>query len=333
MMTPDESQLMPFGDHLEELRRRLIWALVGLAPILLVSLWFGKTVIAFLIRPVEKQLIRAGQAPVMQALSPIEPFSAYIKVAFALTILIGAPWVLWQLWLFVAPGLYQHERRFARFLVPLSVALTTAAAFFLYKVMLPLMLFFLISFGADLAQIRSVAPAAAYEGPIASVPLLDADPADAPVGSMWILVPARQLSVQLDGGVTLRSPLTTGGIIAQQYRIREYLDLFITLALVFAVAFQTPIVVLLLSWAGIVDARWLAQRRKHIFFVCAILAAVLTPTGDPASMAMLLTPLYLLFELGLLLARFVPARRVAQGLASGTDGDEDDDPGSGAGGA
>lgn len=327
-MSPEQTSMMPFGDHLEELRKRLIWALVGLAPIMVVALWFGKTVIAFLIRPVERQLIRAGQAPVLQALSPIEPFSAYIKVAMALTVLIGAPWVLWQLWLFIAPGLYAHERRFARFLVPLSVTLTAAAAVFLYKVMLPLMLFFLISFGADLAQVRTVAPAAPYDGPLASIPVLAADPEQAPPGSAWVLEPSRQLRIRLADGQTLSAPLTTGGIIAQQYRIREYLDLFITLALVFAIAFQTPVVVMLLSWAGIVDVRWLARRRRHVFFLCAILSAVLTPTGDPASMALLLAPLYLLFELGLALARFVPARRVAQGLAPGaTDGDEDDDDG------
>ncbi len=315
---------MSFGDHLEELRRRLIISLLGLVPILIVCLLFGKSILLFLLDPLEGQLLRAGQAPTLQALSPVETFGAYVKVSMVAAVLIAVPWLLWQLWLFVAPGLYASERRFARLLMPMSVALTIAGAAFLYYAMLPVALYFLISFGAGVAQ--PYAPAAPIpEGVVLpTIPTLAADPLNAAPGAMWVLSPTHQLRIQADATTIWSVPLTSGALIAQQYRVKDYVDLIFILGVVFALAFQTPIVVLLLSWVGIIEPRDLAKKRRHIFALCAILGAVLTPTGDPASMMMMTIPLYALFEMGLAMARLLPASRVA-GVAP-TDGAMDDEP-------
>lgn len=323
-MLPPAAQAMSFGDHLEELRRRLIVAMLGVIPILVVCLVFGKSILIFLLQPLKNQLLRAGQAPTLQALSPVETFGAYVKVSTVAAVLISVPWLLAQLWMFVRPGLYENERRFARLLMPMSVALTAAGAAFLYYAMLPVALFFLISFGAGLAQ-PNVPSAPLPEGvSISSLAVLDADPIDAPVGSAWVLRPTNQLRVKVEPATILTTALTPGALIAQQYRVKEYVDLIFVLGLVFALAFQTPIVVLLLSWVGIVEPRELAKRRRHAFALCAVLGAVLTPTGDPASMMLLTLPLYFLFELGLTLARALPASRVA-GAAPSRDGAMDDE--------
>lgn len=328
-MPPEAAHTMSFGDHLEELRRRLIVSLLGMLPILTVCLLFGKGLLLFLLRPLERQLLRAGQAPTLQALSPVETFGAYVKVSMVAAVLLAVPWLLWQLWLFVKPGLYESERRFARLLMPMSVVLTAAGAAFLYYAMLPVALFFLISFGAGVAQPNvPVAPMTA-ETVLGSIPVLDADPINSPAGSAWVLRPTHQLRVRVDDGVVWSTPLTTGALIAQQYRVKDFVDLIFVLGMVFALAFQTPIVVLLLSWIGIVEPRELAKKRRHAFAIAAILGAVLTPTGDPASMMMLTLPLYFLFELGLTLARVLPAARVAGGapvrtfLSDGAMDDED----------
>src|SRR5580765_8626446 len=105
--------LMPFGDHLDELRRRVLRAIYGLVPILALSLFFGGTMLEFVMRPVKAALIRAGQSPTVAAMGPLEVFGAYIKVSFLIAIIVGSPWIMYQLWLFVSPGLYAHERRFA----------------------------------------------------------------------------------------------------------------------------------------------------------------------------------------------------------------------------
>jgi sec-independent protein translocase protein TatC len=311
---PKPDATMTFGEHLEELRRRLVFALLGLAPILALSLVFGQSILRFLIRPLVGALMRAGEPPALQAVNPVETFGAYLKISMVVTLLAGVPWCMWQFWLFVSPGLYAHERRFARFLLPLSAVLTAASAVFLYTVMLPVTLFFLIQFGSSVAQERvPVAPPPAGIA-LASLPVLDADPAGAPVGSAWILRERRMLRVQLAAKEVYSAPLTTGGLIAQVYRIKDYTDLVFALGLAFAVAFQTPVVMLLLSWTGIVDVTGLAKKRKHVVFVCVIVAAIITPTGDPVTLTVFAAPMYALFELGLALARFAPPARVSRGF-------------------
>lgn len=313
---------MPFGEHLEELRRRLTHALLGLLPLLALSLVFGDRLLRFIIAPLERALIRAGQPPTLQAVSPIETFAAYLKVSMVVTLLVGIPWALWQVWLFVRPGLYERERRFARFLIPLSALLTALGAAFLYTVLLPVTLYFLIMFGAGIAS------APAPEAPLppgvtlGSLPVLQADPIDAPVGSAWALAPTHQLKVVVAPGKVYSVPLSVGGLIAQQYRIRDYTDMVFGMGLAFSLAFQTPVVILLLSWSGLVDMHALGKKRKHVMLGCVVAAAIATPTGDPFTLTLFAMPLYGLFEAGLALARFVPASRVARGvLGGGTDGE------------
>lgn len=324
-MEAHHAATMSFGDHLEDLRRRLLFCIVGLVPILALCLAIGQTLLRIVIAPLETALLRANQAPTLQALSPIETFGAYLKVSTVAAIILAIPWCLWQLWLFVRPGLYPNEQRFAQFVVPLSSLLSIAGVGFLYYVLLPAMLYFLILFGAGVAQ-NTPAP---VELPPAitlpSVPVLDADPPGAAPGTMWVLAPRHQLRIQLADGETVSTNLTSAGLISQQYRVSEYVNLVFLLALVLALAFQTPVVIMLLSWSGLVDHRFLASRRKHVVLMTVVIAAVITPTGDPVSLALLAVPLYVLFELGLLLARAVPPRRVAAGLLSGkaTDGDSE----------
>ncbi len=314
--------VMPFGEHLEELRRRLVHTLLGLAPILAVSLTFGQSLLRFLIAPLERALIRAGEPPTLQAVSPVETFGAYLKISMVLTVLVGVPWALWQLWRFVAPGLYEHERRFARFLLPLSTLLTAVGAVFLYTVMLPVTLYFLIQFGSSIAPDKIPQGTLPAGVTLPSIPVLGVDPTDAPVGSAWILERTHQLRIKVSADKVYTASLTSGGLIAQQYRIADYTDMVFAMGVAFAIAFQTPVAILLLSWTGLVDMRALARQRKHVLFGCVIAAAILTPTGDPITLSVFALPLFALFELGLVLARFAPAGRVSRGLSRpATDGD------------
>ncbi len=323
-----EPLTMTFGDHLEDLRRRLFWALLGPIPILIVCLIFGGPLLEFLVHPLETQLRAASQPIRLLATSPVEPFGAYLKVGMSVAVLISAPWILYQVWLFIAPGLYEHERRFVYFLIPGSAVLTAAAMVFLYKLMLPVMLRFFIVFGSLIVQ-TSPATAPIPDGvTLPTAPILSADPQTPEPGQFWINDSIRELrfaAVGRDGSVViLGAPLATGGTISQQYRIGEYVNLVFGLALVFAIAFQLPLVMLLLSWTGILKASDLAPWRKHALFVCAIAGAFFTP-ADPGSMILLAAPLYLLFELGLFLMRALPASRVAQGFSTHDENDNRED--------
>lgn len=319
---------MSLGDHLDDLRRRLLFALLGLLPIFVVSLIIGPWALEFLLTPVLDQLRRAGEPTGLLATGPFESFLAYLKVALAITVVVGFPWIIYQAWRFVSPGLYPREQRFVYVLIPLSGVLTAGAALFLFYVLLPISLFFLIQFGSSIAE--SNAPAAS-ELPAETIAALEASalpvlaedpPAEALTPGMRWLVPERNELRLYDGSTIRVIRLRSDGIIAQEYRIGEYIALVFRLAIVFAVAFQLPLVMLLGQWAGLLHHAYLRRFRKHIAFGCTVGGAVLTPQ-DPWSMLLLGGALYALFELGLVLMRFVTPERVGRGLRGRSDGDDE----------
>jgi sec-independent protein translocase protein TatC len=140
-----------------------------------------------------------------------------------------------------------------------------------------------------------------------------------------------------DGSVQVRSiDLYKDAGIRQQWRVSDVMSMMLTLILAFAGAFQAPIIVLLLGWAGVIDQKFLRTYRRHAMLVCAVIAAAVMP-GDPASMISMMVPLYLLYELGGLLLRFFPVSRIKGSSATEQGGtretpllgrgeDEDDRP-------
>lgn len=316
-----DPRTMSFGEHLEELRRRLILALVGIAPIFVLAMYFGGLLLGLLLDPARAQLRAAGQPATLQVTGPLETIGAYLRVALVVTIMLGLPWVIWQAWLFVSPGLYEHEKRFARLLIPMSALLSLLGIAFLYFVMLPAMLLFLIRFGAGVGQ-PEVATAPVPAGIVLpqGLPALDADPVDPAPRSVWYNLALHEFRYAVpsaDGTTTAEirgTAMSRTAGIAQQYRVSEYTSLVLFMGLAFALGFQTPVVVLLAGWVGLVDRAFLAKNRKYALFICAVAAAVLTPSPDPFSMLALAVPLYLLYELGMLLLKVLPASRVARGL-------------------
>lgn len=320
---PNVDSVMPLGDHLEELRTRLIHALYGLFPIVLVSLIFGKEILNFLLKPLFAALDEAGFGAA-QATGPLETFGAYVKVSLIAAVIIGGPWILWQAWKFIAPGLYEREKRFIHVLLPLSTMLTAAGVIFLYKVVIPSLLSFLLLFSADIGtRIPSVAPIP-QGATLPSVLVLQGDPPADQLkpGTFWInaeLHQVRYCVTLADGAkpLILTQALSKESAIRQDYRVTEYINLLLSLLLAFAVSFQMPVVILVLGWAGIVTTGFLSKYRKYAFFVTAVASAILTP-GDVASMLLLWVPMYFLYELGTLLLFLLPAHRVA-GSAEGPD--------------
>ncbi|MEM9083300.1 MAG: twin-arginine translocase subunit TatC [Planctomycetota bacterium] len=318
---PDDPLLMPLGDHLEDLRRRLILGLLVPIPIFVLCLVFGGQLVSFLTQPVIDSLTAANQPSRLLATSPLETFGAYLKVATVVTILVSFPWLIYQLWLFIAPGLHRAEKRFVRVLVPMSAVLTLAGSAFLYYVLLPVSLFFLITFGTLLVQTSPAKAPLPEDVVLPAIPVLEADPTEAPSGSYWLNEKLNELRFQI-GEDTVGIPLRAGGVIAQEYRMGVYISIVFTLGLVFTIAFQLPVVMLLLHWVGILEPRDITPYRKQAVMACTVLGAVLTPQ-DPWSMIAMGFALYLLFESGVILMRLLPASRVAKGFA--TDGDEGDE--------
>ena len=310
--------VMPFGDHLEELRKRLIFSILGILPILIVAVGFSRKLLNFVIDPVERALRNADLNAQLIQTSPVETFMTALKLAVVVTILVGSPWILFQLWLFVAPGLHKNERRFVYILLPMSAALTASAIVFLYMLLLPVVLAFFITFGTSVSGPEITTAPVAEGTTFPEVPALIADPEAIAPGQLWYNDDRKELRLAIPGKEegsieVLATPMTKSTGILQQYRVSEYTKMFLSLALAFSLGFQTPVVVLLLGWVGIIEPVNLLKYRRHVAMVCVVAGAFLTP-ADPLSMMLLAGPLYVLFEFGVILHRLLPAERVSQGF-------------------
>lgn len=347
--------VMTFGEHLEELRRRLIFALIVPLPLAVLAFVLADSIREIMTAPLYAALEARRLPTQVQALSPVETLTTDLFLAVILSLVLSAPWLVYQLWKFVEPGLYANERRFAHFLMPASGVLVALGLSVLYWVMLPLMLLFLVGFGQpgptetfpigaapDAATAPEVDPslaappgkrlpeaeataeadvpppdrAIAASAPPANLPILDEPPASLRPGDAWIDAKTAQLRVVMPVGedeVEIRSAtLARDRSLLPVFRLREYVNFVLLLALAISIAFQLPLVILLLGWVGIVNVEVLRRNRKYAVLACAVVAAVLTPP-DFISMFLLLGPLYGLYELGILLLVALPPERLARG--------------------
>lgn len=136
---------MSFFGHLEELRRRILWALVGYAVGFFICWTYWEPIYNALAKPLTDVL--NGEKLIY--LNPTEPFTLSMKLGFIGGIFLAAPWILWQVWLFVSPGLYKHEKRFAVPFVLFSSILFVAGGLFGYYLAFPYTLKFLISYAPN----------------------------------------------------------------------------------------------------------------------------------------------------------------------------------------
>jgi sec-independent protein translocase protein TatC len=137
---------MSFLDHLDELRRRLVAAAISLAVGTLVAFFFIDRIFDFIMRPLYEKL-PAGSKLIYT--EPTEAFMLKVKIALLAGLVIGAPLVMWQLWLFIAPGLYAREKRFALPFVLMASIFFVAGAAFNHYVLFPLAWVFLAGFTTD----------------------------------------------------------------------------------------------------------------------------------------------------------------------------------------
>jgi sec-independent protein translocase protein TatC len=148
---------MSFLEHLDELRRRIIYALLGVGIGVLISFFFINDIFDFIMRPMQAML-PAGQTLIYT--DPSEAFMLQVKIALMAGLILATPVVFTQVWLFIAPGLYQHEKRLAiPFVVMSTILFVTGAAFSHYAVF-PLVWRFFASFTTDyLTYMPRVEPA------------------------------------------------------------------------------------------------------------------------------------------------------------------------------
>lgn len=245
---PEDDVHLTLREHLIELRKRLKWAILFLSLGFIASWNWSKEIFHFLMLPVLKALPEGEKA--LHFSSSVEPFFIYLKVALYAGLFLSMPLILWQLWAFVAPGLYRRERRTVIPFVLSATLFFAGGAAFCYLVILPPAFEFLInSAGPDIK------------------PVLMMD---------------------------------------------DQLGLVMMLVLAFGIIFEMPLVLTFLGMAGIVDHKFLSKYRRHAIVVNTIIAAMVTPTGDPFNLALMALPMILCYELGILGAWFFGKKKPAQ---------------------
>ena len=325
---------MTVGEHIEELRQRLIYAGIGCTLALLVTLYFGYDLVGWLAAPILQAMDAAGFTPQTYAFEPDAGFRGiYLKVSIIAAAILASPWILYQAWQFVVSGLYAHERRAVYVLAPFSTIMTLLGVAFSYYVLLPICLVFFMTLAKQAPELpgvydepvgvmRLLTPAPEVIPPpptvienggevnlsnLPTLPVYDVDPPNAPEGSLWINRTRSRVSLRL-GGQTRVVTLQPTRVFSPMPELSWYINFASFLTLGVTAAFQVPVVMLVLGRTGLIDPKQLRSLRKYAFFASFIVGAVLTPT-DITSMLVLAVPLYLLFEFGLLLMRVVDPHR------------------------
>jgi sec-independent protein translocase protein TatC len=147
-----DSEQMPtmgFLDHLEELRKRIVYSVIAIAVGFFACWGYAGSIYTIMQRPIMDALQRNGLSAKLVYLNPTEPFNLYLKVGMMAGLFVASPFVLYQLWCFISPGLYRHEKRYVLPFMLSSIGLFLAGGYFGYKVVLPQALVFLIGYGKD----------------------------------------------------------------------------------------------------------------------------------------------------------------------------------------
>jgi sec-independent protein translocase protein TatC len=245
---PEGEVRATFFDHLKELRIRLVRALLGVAVGVAVAGWFSERLFRWVMQPVLDSLPEGQRA--LNYTSYLEPFLVYLKVALYGGLFLAAPWVLFQLWLFIAPGLYKKEKKLVIPFVAIGTLLFYCGVAFTYFVVMP------FAFPA-----------------LASI-----------------------------AGPDMKPILT----------MREQLTLVLAMMLGFGLVFEIPVIIAFLAMIGIVTPEFLAKYRRHAIIVNVILAAIITPTGDPFNLFLMAAPMVVFYEIGILAARLVGKKRAVE---------------------
>jgi len=319
-----DSFRMTVGEHLEELRGRLVLSLMGLSVAVLACLLFSERVMVFFCAPLNRALIKNGLPPQMHYTDLTDPFMTYLKITMIAAGSIAGPWIIYQIWLFVAAGLYPQERKMVTKYIPLSVGLFITGIVFVYVLVLPISINFFIKFSAALNP--NVYPTSSkFDMPMPMhVPVLKGDPKEPHAGDVWLDIEQFRLKVAFpaaDGNpqhVTIRGiPFGPDTMMTPLITIGDYISLVITFMLTFGIAFQLPLVMLAVVSIGIVDITFLKTQRKMVFFGMTIASAFLAPGDIVTSMLALLVPMVILYEFGLILVKMSAKKKAAAEAAAG----------------
>lgn len=247
MMQSDEqvdSKNQGLIDHLTELRVRVVNCGYALIAATLACYSVSEKIFNYIRKPIEPYLPSGG----LVFTGPMDKFLAHLKLALVCGVIVSCPIWLYQIWLFVAPGLYKKERKYATGFIVAGSFLFLVGVAFAYFAVLPMAFHFLMTYGGDVDK-----------------------------------------------------PMIT---------IDHYMSFFTQMCLVFGVAFELPLILIILGLMGIVSQQFLRDKRRYAIMTLAVIAAIITPP-DLLSMVMMLVPMVVLYEIAVFFVGFFEKKTAA----------------------
>lgn len=293
MSTKDDidDSAAPLVEHLAELRNRLIWAVVSFLVAMVLCFVVADPILDFMLRPIETAMRNLGDPnPVMQYTAPQEYFFTLVRISVVAGLMLSFPVIAYQLWRFVAPGLYRTEKNaFLPFLLASPVLFIIGASFAHY-VVTPFAMGFFLGFADSYSVIAALLP-----------------------------------GLGQTEGSELVAPATSSGInIVFQGKVNETLDISLKLVTAFGLCFQLPVLLTLMGKAGLISSKGLKSVRKYAIMVILLLAALVTPP-DVMSQVILFLAVYPLYEISIFIISRMEKRREAALRAEGLWVDDEDD--------
>ena len=241
-----------FISHLTELRKRLMHSFIFLFIFFIFCYFFAEYLYGFLVDPYAKAVKNDGIERRLIFTALQETFLTYLKVSFFAAFFITFPFILIQIWKFIAPGLYKHEKIAILPYLILTPLLFLLGGMLVYYLIMPLAIKFFLSFES--------------------------------------------------------TGLTTSLPIQLEAKVNEYLSLVMKLIFAFGLSFQLPVILSLLARIGVVDSKFLKERRKYVVVIIFAAAAILTPP-DPITQIGLAIPLLILYELSIFSVRIIEKKK------------------------
>lgn len=249
---------MQFWDHIEELRKRFFRIIIVVIILMMIVFSFKSFLFdTLLFGPLNQNFITyqficqiIPQSSIcdnnyfidLQNLTISGQFIKHISISFIISIFIAFPYIIWELWKFVKPGLYDYEKKSAAKMLINSILLFIIGSLFSYFIIIPLTINFFFNY---------------------------------------------QVSAR----------------VLNQFTLDSYFATFTTLLVLIGLVFELPIIIYFLIKFNIVSINTLKKQRKIVFLIILIIAAYITPGGDPISLIIMTAPLYLLFEFSLIIGQ------------------------------
>ena len=248
---------MSLLEHLQELRRRLRNSVIVLIGAAVAASFFAERFFFFLARPVLQALRDLGERPQLSKVAPAEGFWVQFKLSLVLGLAVALPLIFWELWKFVAPGLYRREKKLALAMTVATVVCFAGGAVFGYTLLSKTTHLFLLGAGT---------------------------PPPPPPG-------------------------TDGPLLVNMLTMENVANFQITMLLGCGAAFELPVVLGLLGALGLLSSRGMWRFNKYALVLAAVGGALLTPGSDAYSQLMLAGPLYVLYNLSIVIVWVIERRR------------------------